>query len=304
MARLTNTIIDERIFNISNGDYIRLGEYKNACTKFLIRHNICRHEYYVSWANFSKGRRCPECCGNQRMNESDVDKRIYELVSNEYSRVSEYKNAKANFTIRHELCGNEYPVSWSAFHDGNRCPRCSGKERMSNKRIDERIFELVKIEYIRLGDYKNNTTKFLMKHTLCGHEYMVKWADFYRGNRCPKCKESKGERKISNILNSLNIEYVTQKKFKECQYKRKLPFDFYVSNRNQKLLIEFDGIQHFKPISVFGGENGFQDTQQRDTIKNKFAKDNNIPLLRIPYTEIDNIETILVKKLKELNFIK
>ena len=43
---------------------------------------------------------------------------------------------------------------------------------------------------------------------------------------------------------------------------------------------------------------GFIGTKIRDTIKNKYCKDNDIKLIRIPYLEINNIENILIKELK------
>jgi hypothetical protein len=46
-------------------------------------------------------------------------------------------------------------------------------------------------------------------------------------------------------------------------------------------------------------EKQFKATQINDAIKNKYAADNNIPLLRIPYTEFKNIETILTVFLRE-----
>lgn len=59
-----------------------------------------------------------------------------------------------------------------------------------------------------------------------------------------------------------------------------LPFDFY---------IEYDGIQHYKPI--VGGEEGFIKLKERDDIKSKYCKDNNIELYRIGYK--DNINNKL-----------
>ena len=57
--------------------------------------------------------------------------------------------------------------------------------------------------------------------------------------------------------------------------------------------ITSDGEQHFKPMRIFGGENGFKETKKRDGIKDTYCKKNNIPLLRIPYWEKDIIENIL-----------
>lgn len=43
----------------------------------------------------------------------------------------------------------------------------------------------------------------------------------------------------------------------------------------------------------FGGNNTFEITQKHDKIKNTYCKEHNINLLRIPYYEFDNIDTIL-----------
>lgn len=176
-------------------------------------------------------------------------------------------------------------------------------KRLTTEEVKGRIEDLTGNEYLLLGNYINNSTKMLVKHNLCGNDYEVNWNNFHQGVRCPNCNESKGEKEISGILNSLNIKYTSQKRFPECKHKNTLPFDFYIHNKKSKLLIEFDGIQHFKPIEYFGGEDVLRDTQFRDKIKDDFAKEKDIPLLRIPYTEQDNIESILTSKLKELDFI-
>ena len=62
-------------------------------------------------------------------------------------------------------------------------------------------------------------------------------------------------------------------------------------------VIEYDGKQHFKPVDIFGGQDGFEETQLHDQIKTQYCKDNNIELIRIPYWEKDNIEEILNHKL-------
>lgn len=98
---------------------------------------------------------------------------------------------------------------------------------------------------------------------------------------CPICQESKGEKMTAEILDSLGIEYKKEHKFDDCRGTscRKLSFDFYLPKLNA--LIEYDGIQHFEPIS--GREDQYEGIVQRDGIKNDFTKRSKIPLLRIPY---------------------
>lgn len=112
------------------------------------------------------------------------------------------------------------------------------------------------------------------------------------GNGCPFCNESKGEIKISRILDKLNINYIRQKTFEGCiGKKRKLPFDFYLPEKN--LIIEYDGKQHFEIIEVFGGNNAFNETQLNDKIKNNYLLKNGIKLLRISYKNFNDIENIV-----------
>ena len=93
---------------------------------------------------------------------------------------------------------------------------------------------------------------------------------------------SRGNVKISEILDENGIEYEIEKKFATCIDKTYLPFDFYINN---KYLIEYDGQQHFDKNNIF--DYGY--THKHDLIKSKWCKENNIPLIRIPYTHFDNL---------------
>lgn len=104
------------------------------------------------------------------------------------------------------------------------------------------------------------------------------------GNGCRKCAHfSSGEQTIEFLLTDLEYEFVTQKTFNDCVDKTKLRYDFYVESLN--LLIEYDGKQHFVAVDYFGGEKALKGVQRRDAIKNKYAEDNGINLLRIRYDE-------------------
>ena len=105
---------------------------------------------------------------------------------------------------------------------------------------------------------------------------------FYRNGK----RVSKGESVIYDFLMEHKIYFEKEKSFIDClspKYNR-LRFDFYLPNRN--ILIEFDGIQHYKvkrKNSTYA-LNKYNLIVLHDQIKNKYAKDNNIKLIRIPYT--------------------
>ena len=63
------------------------------------------------------------------------------------------------------------------------------------------------------------------------------------------------------------------------------------------MLIEFQGKQHYKPVSAYGGEEQFKVQQEHDKRKRQYAKDNNINLLEIAYWDFNNIEEILSREL-------
>lgn len=115
-----------------------------------------------------------------------------------------------------------------------------------------------------------------------------------RKSGCPICKSSKGELEIKNFLNNNGIDYIQQKRFKECRDKCPLPFDFYLPDFNT--CIEYDGRQHYEIIPHWGGIKGYEKTKLRDEIKNKFCTNNNIDLLRISYKDdvIDRLDNFFV----------
>lgn len=93
---------------------------------------------------------------------------------------------------------------------------------------------------------------------------------------------SKGNYKIRQLLTEAGIPFEMEKKFTDCKDQKQLPFDFYVNN---SYLIEYDGKQHYKPHQFFD----YESTHAHDLIKTQYCKNNNIPLIRIPYTHYDNI---------------
>lgn len=120
----------------------------------------------------------------------------------------------------------------------------------------------------------------------------------YRGSGCPKCKNSKGEKRIENFLINKNINFISQKRFSNCKLKRELPFDFYLPDYN--LLIEYNGEQHYNYGTLFNNTfDDFLKLKHRDWLKRKFAKDNNIKLLTIYYKKYNFLEDILLDATKE-----
>lgn len=131
----------------------------------------------------------------------------------------------------------------------------------------------------------------------CGKIHYVTSHDLvnHRIESCGHSYDSRGVRRIKNILNKNEINYITEKTFPDCKSPTSnvsLRFDFYLPDYN--LLIEFDGKQHFVEDTKNFFRDTLQDRQIRDNIKNQYCKEHNIPLVRIPYWEVDNISLNMI----------
>ena len=141
-------------------------------------------------------------------------------------------------------------------------------------------------------DNKNSTKeyrKWICK-CKCGNLISVPTNSLTSGNTssCGCINYSIGEKNIEKILKENNISFKSQYTTKELNKKR---FDFAILQNEKPIrLIEFDGIQHYTDNSgIWNSKESLKDIQDRDKQKNIWAKDNNIPLVRIPYWERDKI---------------
>ena len=109
---------------------------------------------------------------------------------------------------------------------------------------------------------------------------------------------SRGNQKILQILQNNNIKH---RKEYTIKYNEKIyRYDFAILDEqdNIKLLIEYDGFQHyFYNNHGWNTKENFDKQQQVDKIKNEYAKINNIPLKRIPYTDYDKLDYQYIKNI-------
>lgn len=62
------------------------------------------------------------------------------------------------------------------------------------------------------------------------------------------------------------------------------------SSVKKKILIEYQGIQHYEPVKHFGGQNKFNMQKDYDEKKRAFCIEKQIKLIEIPYTEFNHID--------------
>lgn len=199
-------------------------------------------------------------------------------------------------------CGNIVNVRGSRLRSGEtQSCGCLAKKRASEiHSIDltnQRFGKLVALNKTGIVNNKG----IIMWHCKCdcGKEIDVS-GEYLRNGTTQSCgclTISHGELAIENLLKQYTIQYTTEKTFPSCIFpmtKNFARFDFYIDN---KYLIEYDGIQHFKPTGGWITEDYVFQNQQRDKFKNQWCKNNNIPLIRIPYTHLKDlcIEDLLLE---------
>lgn len=237
-------------------------------------------------------------------------KEIIDILDNHpyYEILSEFKALRKPVIRKCKKCGDIKEINARNMvekdSNGNyrKCPVCVAKERaLLLRKTHEQFIEEMSIinpNIEIISEYTTSDCKVSCKCLTGNHIWETTPHALLEGHGCPKCRMSKGEVKISHILNELNIDYISQYTFKDCKDINVLRYDFYLPECNT--CIEYDGIQHFKPTDFGSGDQEkiqeeFKQTIYRDGIKTQYCIDNNIELIRIPYTDFDNIETIINK---------
>jgi hypothetical protein len=110
-----------------------------------------------------------------------------------------------------------------------------------------------------------------------------------------------GEAKIAHLLEKNNIKYTHQYKFNDCKDKKSLPFDFAIELDDAFILLEVDGEQHRRHVEYFHKSiDDFEKTREHDRIKNRYANEKELFLLRIPYEK----QNLLVSEEVILRYIQ
>lgn len=279
-------------------DYVVLGKYINKTTKIKMKHLVCGNVFMKNPHDASyKGSGCPYCNGHKLYNEQWVkDNTPYP-----YQYIGGYNGISKKCTFYCSKCNQKFQQLPSRLIKEKiyGCGCCPTKKKTNEQFLLELGEECLQ-EYEVLEKYVSIDTPIKFKHKKCQTIFELSPYKFlYRHNKkyCPICyyKKSKGEIRIAKFLEKNNISYKREYRFPNSLKNRK--FDFYLPEYNS--CIEYDGEQHFRSVSFFGGEEAFEKTKERDKEKNIFCLENNITLYRIPYTDFDNIETILQQIYKE-----
>lgn len=280
-----------------------LGFYTKAKEKIKIRCKICGHEWEAIPNNLLRGRGCPKCKINKisKVITKSIDKFIEEanIIHNfkyDYSKFK-YISSHIKGIVICPIHG-EFEISPANHLSGKNCPKCALEHRakLRSSNTDEFIEKAKKIhgnkyDYSQVNYVNSNTLVSIICHNkdfqgIEHGEFLQQPSNHLSGRGCPKCRQSHGERFVTNYLNSNNIKYISQYSIeidKNINISGKANIDFYIPDKN--LFIEYNGIQHYIEREAFGGKIEFERQQKRDKYIRNYCEKNNIRLLEIPYTK-------------------
>lgn len=277
--KLTQEYVDR--YCLERG-YRVMNKYINNSTKIKLENIETSVTGEMKFGNFQQGQRFDNPNSKVKLTQEYVSEYC---ESHGYYLNSQYVNNCTKIKLENIKIGG---IGWQSFHSFKQGYRYDTKKLT----YQEYVQPFTNEGYIVLIDeeeYKDINTKTKIKVSCPnGHEWSVKRDNFTQHRRCPMCNQEKlggmshGERLIYSILSGNNIDF-------EREYSVRIngnlhKFDFYLELNNKKYFIEYDGKQHFKDSTGYlVGKLSKQ--QRKDRIKDQYALDNSIIMVRIPYTE-------------------
>lgn len=265
--------------------------YTNAETKITI---ICRDhgEFSQTPHQHLKGANCKTCGkGWRRYNQESYVAKANQIHNNKYDYSKTiYKPGRTKLTFICPKHGEFEQLAEKHLKSG--CKRCADDNMRKGTdlfiqeahEMHNNVYDYSKVNYV------NNYTHVIIICPKHG-EFSQTPAIHLSGSGCTVCWNSKGEKLISEILDSEGIKYLREHRFPDCKHKNTLPYDFYLPDFDA--LIEFDGRQHEVACEFYGGEKALKQIQITDAIKNQYAKDTRRPLLRVKHDDKKIYDTVI-----------
>ena len=274
---------------------------------------ICRkHGEFLQTPNAHlNGQNCPKCRGKN----SSVGLKEKEILKLKTTTVSLIEKLKKVHGEQYDYSLVEYTGSYnkikvicrlhgefliSLYHHlkGSGCKICNGG---GSQYITEDFIKKAKDVHGDTYDYSK--VNYLDKDTLvtiiCKKhgEFQQKPHNHICGCGCQTCKVSFQQNKLLKKLQDSFLDEVVQTEISPT-WLEKQRFDIYFPNYN--IAVEYNGEQHYKIVAVFGGEEGFIKTQNRDILKREKCKLNNCSLFEIKYGYNNNDYEQLVLNIKTI----
>lgn len=269
--------------------------------------HIDKGELHSKWCHLKTAKYGCKYCSGKGKNTNDFLKELGDIT---YELLSDYQGFEKDIICKCKICDNIWTTTPVSLYQGCACPICGNiKKGLSNRLTnDEFIRRMNKInpDIEFLEKYQTLKTPILCRCKKCNYEWKSTPDNLiYENINCPNCTSGKCEGMSGEILKNLNIGTVKRHvRFKDCKYINTLEFDYIIYDNEMNIIFacEYDGEQHYIPIDFSGKGKEYAMKQLeivklRDNIKNEYCKNNNIPIVRIPYWEKKNMKNYLLCKL-------
>ncbi len=264
-------------------------------------------EFWQTPYSHLKGCQCPVCGKVQRITQDIFIKRCTEIHHGryDYSKVN-FEHVKKKVCI---ICP-EHGDYWqkAGIHlRGYGCPICGGSQQLTT----EKFIEKAKLVHGHKYDYsKTNYINYRTKVCIICPEHGEFWQvpnNHLFGAGCPTCPESNMEGEIRQLLLNKGIIFEQEKGFDWLVYNRRMFLDFFLPEYG--VAIECQGKQHFSPTEIFGGEEFYKMTVERDKVKKRLCEEHGIRVLyysrshiEYPYPVFESMRQLL-KAIKDKGIV-
>jgi hypothetical protein len=298
--KITTKEFIERAKDVHGDKYIyNKTEYINSKADVKI---YCKKHEDFFWQRPSHhldGHGCGYCAGKKKLTNREFVRKAKEIHKNRYGY--EYISYDVYDTPIKIFCKKHEEFFYQKPHDhlrGAGCSKC-GLESSSKKQSKSQgdfIKEAVKIHKDK---YSYDNVKYINARSIVEIICLKHFSFFQtpdnhlRGQGCPVCHK-KGESEVGEILKTFFKDWniCSQKKIWSSfrSYSKDRFCDFWLEKDEIKIMVEYDGEQHFKPVRFNGmsfkkAEKEFKKTQIKDELDKQFCEENNIILHRIKYDE-------------------
>ncbi len=229
------------------------------------------------------------------------------LQQSSLKRIGEANGTKKLVKLKCEKCDLTFEIILGnlIYHQGS-CPNCKFYPTLTNESANQRL-EDRNIELI--GNIKTSRSKVEFKCKKCFYRWVAVINDVLTHfSGCPKCAKQPlyNQKNTQKYLIELfpNTKIMPSYQIKEKIYsngkkiRNWIFVDFRFVLNNKEIFVEYNGIQHYKPIEKFGGDKNYKKQKVRDNWLRKYCETNDIKLIEIDGRKFSN------EKIKEyLRFV-
>lgn len=230
---------------------------KIICNKCKREFNRSRADSFLQRARDGFTDVCRYCEKNSDKNfmHNNLVNKLQILNSNIECLNTRFENRQEKIQFHCKKCDTIFIKSPAAYIVTPKCPFC---EQQTNYRLDidtirKRNGLIWGNEYTILSDEyhgkRHNSNMILVKHNICGFCWSVNVFNFLQKKKgCPRCAASKPEKIIRKWLEDNDFSFEEQKVINYENHNFR--FDFYLNINGITKIIEYNGLQHYKPIEI------------------------------------------------------